>query len=240
MCFGFFKGKFIPASQRPDGTWRKARRVKDGYVPQEEVPLYESKGKLFGKKPTLPVGMCSMIAQESKEKRLKQQQIKQQQLLTGKLTNDTNQRIPGLINTNKQHQTITAQQLGGGATNNHNSTTTAKSKTLKPQELPSNSSFTGTSSTSASKSTTKQKPEKQTKSEDVQKVTESVSDINLEEELAKKLKKLKKKIREIDQISLKIKSGELKKPGKDQLEKVSRKAELLKEIESLEESLAHQ
>ena len=51
---------------------------------------------------------------------------------------------------------------------------------------------------------------------------------------AKRLKNVKKKLRDIEALEEKLKSGELKNADKDQLEKIKRKAEVIKEIKDLE------
>lgn len=188
-----FIGKFIPASQRPDGTWRKARRVKDGYIPQEEVPLYESKGKKFTKKPDIPVGMCPIMAEEARVKREKllKQQLKQQQ----------RQNTPGIISLS------------------HNKTSKEKKNTKSEPKQGSSASTHNDSN--------------------VMRLCDGVANINLStpDDLQKQLKKLKKKIREIEAIEDKLKSGDLKTPEQDQLDKVSRKSDILLHIEEVEGKL---
>ena len=51
---------------------------------------------------------------------------------------------------------------------------------------------------------------------------------------AKKLRNLRKKLRDIESLEAKLSSGEIQNPEKEQLEKVSRKADVEQEIKELE------
>lgn len=186
------KGKVIPATKRPDGTWRKARRVKDGYVPQEEVPLYESKGKQFiaQRQTGVPPGMCPILAAEMKKVREKKEKANEKKV-------------------EKQQLTKVAAKQTTNAIRTPNSTNNINNESPKDSEL---SKLTKT----LDKSLT---------------LTEDPG-----ADLAKQIKKLKKKIREIEQIESKIQSGDSNKLDKDQMEKVKKKPQILKQLKALEES----
>ncbi|CAB3227326.1 unnamed protein product [Arctia plantaginis] len=176
--------KFIPATQRPDGTWRKPRRIKDGYVPQEEVPLYESKGKQFKARQNtgLPVGLTpEIVAQAQKPK---------------KNNGGVIQPIPGmLINVDKKKK---KKKTGVDE---------AAEKLAKCEIQEPN--FSNTSIAAHSSPTT---------------------------DPGKRLKNLRKKLRDIETLEEKIKIGVVKNPDKDQKEKLSKKNDIIKDIELLENS----
>ncbi len=55
--------KVIPGSRRPDGTFRKEVKVRAGYVPQDEVARYESKGKKYMRE-VAAIGVVGDVASE--------------------------------------------------------------------------------------------------------------------------------------------------------------------------------
>ncbi|EDS28510.1 conserved hypothetical protein [Culex quinquefasciatus] len=229
------QGKFIPATQRPDGTWRKPRRVRDGYVPQEEVPLYESKGKLFAQKPSLPPGLPPEMAQKAREKREKEQRKA--------AARPAQNPVPGLL---ILHEDNKANQRQAKPAN-------AKPK-KKAVELPDvlleqkqKEEQKAASRQQAQDQRNSKQQQSQNQSKPLDDVTKAVQDLQLgtasgadgHSDLSKKLRKLRKKIREIEVIEERLRASDGPRPDKDQIEKAKRKAEILKEIEELERGGGH-
>jgi len=164
----------IPATQRPDGTWRKEIKVKAGYVPPDEMDRYQSKGRqITAGSSGLPPGMA--VEENTVTKKTKNQK--------------------------------------------KNERRKAKKQEMKTQD-------------------TKSQVEADT-------LTSSLGNMNMKDEkaeeaqvsketIAKKLKNLKKKLRQIEELEKKVRNNEIKELSKEQTEKVSRKKDILDEIEDLE------
>ena len=90
---------------------------------------------------------------------------------------------------------------------------------------------------SISKSKDKIRPSKGPKTKPKESVSSATTATSSTAEPSKKLKNLKKKLRQIEDLEDKMKSGELKNPEKEQLEKIAKKREIIKEIDELEGNL---
>ncbi|XP_062589303.1 partner of Y14 and mago-like [Saccostrea cucullata] len=173
---------YIPATRRPDGTWRKPRKVKDGYVPQEEVPVYENRGVQWMKsRPTLPPGLNPEDVEASKKS--------DSQPMSKSAKKNAKRKEK------KKHQ----QESGAGGRGESVETVTAM---LAASKIPDASQNEAPPSDKAA--------------------------------IEKKLRNLKKKLKQVDDLKAKIDSGELKNPEKEQLAKVAKRQELVDEIEDLE------
>lgn len=155
------KGEWvIQGTRRPDGTYRKERTVKEGYVPQEEVQVFVSKGTA-----SKPKG------------------------------------IPGLA---------------------------------PPPELPENTKSRRSGKKAATSTSSPNEGETNVNVTNATGASESVAESPATATTEKLLRNLRKKLREIDELSQRFANDATIAPSADQLTKLGKKAEIEKEIDGLE------
>lgn len=177
---------YIPATQRPDGSWRKPIAVRSGYVPQEEQPLYVSKGRQSTEKSKFPVGLSSADVQTSSNNRVGYFEVgnydpKPKAVIPGlNFAPSNNDEVEKKKKSKKKKPAVAEQSTGSGTTNNISKTSQFPAGAVVPAS---------------------NKP----------------LDEQIATDPAKRLRNLKKKLKDIETLQAKIKLGEVENPDPDQV-----------------------
>lgn len=184
---------YIPASQRPDGTWRKPIRVRDGYVPQEEQPVYVSKGKQFAQQRSqCPVGMTMTDVQKYKAPSSNNSSMNVGYFEVGNY--EPTPAIPGL------------NFIESSSEADKPKSKSKKSKSKSKSESGDSSNCTATGKQTTTIGTTLPSS-----------LTSAASNQQQQTDPAKRLRNLKKRLKEIEALEQRIASGELASPEKEQV-----------------------
>jgi partner of Y14 and mago protein len=252
---------FIAPTQRPDGSWRKARRVKTGFTPQEDVKIYKVRG-------LETVGKPDAFHRNDDKSRL----VNNLQFGSGMRSDSANGSISanfssGLDFTNtsapnyqsystieplKQFEALPDysedqqnDEIGQIATQYKISRNAARKKlhSLKViQKREAEHIMKATSRAAASgdiealnenlASLSTKKDVETDKAGCEEDNNKSAEPISPQEAL-KKVKKLKKLVRQIEELEDRVETGDTR-PDSDQIAKMNRKPEVLEEIRQLE------
>ncbi|KAL3620878.1 hypothetical protein CASFOL_035790 [Castilleja foliolosa] len=86
--------RIVGPTRRPDGTLRKPIRIRAGYVPQDEVAIYQSRGALWKKEMAateeVPPGYDPVVETKPKSKAAKRNERKKEKRLQAALDKNTN------------------------------------------------------------------------------------------------------------------------------------------------------
>ncbi|KAL7119504.1 hypothetical protein ACP275_02G066800 [Erythranthe tilingii] len=90
--------RLLGPTRRPDGTLRKPIRIRAGYVPQDEVAVYQSKGALWKKEMAatqeVPPGYDPVVETKPKSKSAKRNERKKEKRQQAAVDKDENDTLP--------------------------------------------------------------------------------------------------------------------------------------------------